>query len=262
LDRFKLQSISNTVWAYATAGVSHPTLFRKLAVAAIKRQHEFNSQEIANFLWASATNGQDQNLFSSLTPAVKANLDKYNEQGLANIAWAYAVANVAAPSIFDDNFISACLRKEDEFINGSLRQLHQWQLWQDELKSNIQLPQSLMEKCYNTFISENPHPSKLQDDVISELTSIGLEPEEEVLTKSGYRLDAVVEVNGKQVGVEVDGPSHFIGRELTGSTILKHRQVTNLDGISLVSVPYWEWDKLKNDSKKKQQYLRTLLKLG
>ena len=121
---------------------------------------------------------------------------------------------------------------------------------------------TLKTKCYEAFISREPEPSKLQDDVISELSSIGLQLEEEVLTKSGYWLDAVVEVNGEQIGVEVDGPSHFIGRELTGSTILKHRQVTNLDGISLVSVPYWEWNKVKKDSKTKQQYLRTLLNLS
>ena len=40
----------------------------------------------------------------------------------------------------------------------------------------------------------------------------------------------------------VDGPSHFhfLGKNPTGSTILKHRQVSNLGGIPLVSVPYWE----------------------
>ena len=91
------------------------------------------------------------------------------------------------------------------------------------MQSNLQLPESLKKKCYEAFISRESEPSKLQDDVISELSSIGLQLEEEVLTKSGYWLDAVVEVNGRQIGVEVDGPSHFIGRELTGSTILKHK---------------------------------------
>ena len=104
-----------------------------------------------------------------------------------------------------------------------------------------------------------PDPSKLQDDVISQLSSMGLELEEEVLTKSGYRLDALVEVNGKKIGVEVDGPTHFIGRNPSGSTILKHRQVTNLDGVQVVSVPYWEWNKLGKNSEMKQQYLRSLL---
>ena len=67
-------------------------------------------------------------------------------------------------------------------------------------------------ECYEAFVSEDPSPSKLQDDVVSILSSMGLQPQEEVLLKSGYRIDAVVEVNGKQKAVEVDGPSHFIGK--------------------------------------------------
>ena len=260
LNSFTEQALSNTVWAYSTAKELHPTLFQKLSVAAIKRQNEFNSQGIANFLWAYTTNGQvDKKLFSSLVPTVKANLGKCSEQDLANIAWAYAVANVDAPSVFNDEFINACIEKEDEFELEALFQLHQWQLWQEELKSNVSLPPSLQKMCYNAFVSKVPEPSKLQDDVISQLSSMELELEEEVLTKSGYRLDALVEVNGERVGVEVDGPSHFLGRNPTGSTILKHRQVTNLDGIPVVSVPYWEWNKFNKDSEKKQQYLRSLL---
>ncbi len=70
-----------------------------------------------------------------------------------------------------------------------------------------------------------------------------------------------MEVNGKKIGIEVDGPSHFIGRKPTGSTILKRRQVDTLDDIRVISVPYWEWNKLGKDRGKKQEYLRTLLGL-
>ena len=42
-----------------------------------------------------------------------------------------------------------------------------------------------------------------------------------------------MEVNGNKIGIEVDGPSHFVGRKPTGSTILKHRQVSTLDEIKL-----------------------------
>ena len=173
-----------------------------------------------------------------------------SEQNLANIAWAYSVANVDAASAFNDEFINACKEKEDEFNIDELFQLHQWQLWQEELKSNVSLPPSLQKKCCDTFISRVPEPSKLQDDVISQLSLMGLELEEEVLTESGYRLDALVEVNGKTVAIEVDGPSHFLGKNPTGGTILKHRQVTSLDDIPIVSVPYWEWNELKKDSDK------------
>jgi len=264
LDEFKPQALSNILWAFATASESHPHLFKKLADEAIKRQHEFTPQGVANFLWAYATNGQvDEHLFSSLVPSLKDNLDKYTAQELIIAAWAYSVANVDAPSVFKNDFINACLirKKENDFIVEDFRQLHQWQLWQDEMKSDVSLPSSLQKKCYEAFISRVPEPSKLQGNVVSILSSMGLQPQEEVLLKSGYRIDAVVEVDGKQIAVEVDGPSHFIGRskERTGSTILKHRQVAALDGLKVKSVPYWEWIKLKNDNSKKQQYLRSLL---
>ena len=86
---------------------------------------------------------------------------------------------------------------EGGFVDDGYSQLHQWQLWQEEIKSNVTLPPSLQKKCYNAFISEVTTQSKLQDNVISQLSSIDLKPEEEVLTKSGYRIDALVEVNGK-----------------------------------------------------------------
>ena len=263
LNEFKPQHLSNILWAFATAGESHPQLFKKLTDEAIKRQHEFTPQQIANFLWAFATNGQvDEHLFSSLVPSVKANLDVYTAQGLVNIAWAYSVANVDASSVFNEEFTDACLRKENSFNVENLSQLHQWQLWQDEIKSGVSLPSSLEKRCYEAFVSQEIKQSKLQDDVISNLSSIGLQPHEEVLLKSGYRIDAVVEVNGEQIAVEVDGPSHFIGnRELTGSTILKQRQVATLDGMKVVSVPYWNWIKLKNDTERKKQHLQHLLSI-
>ncbi|KAL7494204.1 LOW QUALITY PROTEIN: hypothetical protein ACHAWT_003636 [Skeletonema menzelii] len=79
---------------------------------------------------------------------------------------------------------------------------------------------------------------------------------------SGYRLDAIVQVEGKQVSIEVETVHLISSTEApTGSAILKRRQVSSIDGIELVSVPYWEWDKLDKDEAKEQEYLRNLLGL-
>jgi len=268
LRHFNEQDTSNTVWAFAKAGESHQLMFQRLAdhIITLNKSGRFSEEQgFSNTVWAYATNGLIDyhlgmpSLFSSLEHIAKANLDEYTAQGLANVAWSYTVANVDAPSVFNNEFINACLRKEGEFTVEELTQLQQWQLWQDEIKSGDSLPPTLKKRCYEAFISRVPRSSKLQDDVVSILSSIGLQPQEEVLLKSGYRIDAVVEVDGKQIAVEVDGPSHFIGRELTGSTILKHRQVASVDGMKVVSVPYWEWDKRKEDSDTKEQYLQSLL---
>jgi hypothetical protein len=263
LDKFEPQELKDTVWAYATAEVSHPKLFQKVAKAAMQRKAEFNnSQHLANLLWAYATIGiTDKQLFSSFAPTSAKLIDSYNNQHLLNVAWAYAVADVDAPTLFNDDFISKCIERKDGFEAKELCQLHQWHLWQTKEKSRACLPDELQDRCYNVFISEDPRPSKLQDDVIAQLSSIGLEPKEEVIMDSGYRIDAIVEVNGTTVGIEVDGPSHFTGKggSPTGSTILKRRQVPSIDGIELVSVPYWEWDKLGKNEVKKQAYVRKLL---
>jgi hypothetical protein len=36
-------------------------------------------------------------------------------------------------------------------------------------------------------------------------------------------IDALVEAKGTEVGTEVDGPSHFVGRKAMGRTLLKCR---------------------------------------
>jgi hypothetical protein len=214
LDKFKPRDLKDVVWAYATAQLSHPKLFREVARAAIQRKEEFNnSQHVANLLWAFATMGIiDKKLFLSFVPTAAKLINSCDNQHLINIAWAYAVADVDAPTLFNDVFVKKCVEKKDGFVNEDLFQLHQWHLWQTKENSNPGLPLELQNRCYNTFISANPTPSKLQADVVAQLTSIGFEPKEEVLMDSGYRIDAVVDVNGKSVGVEVDGPYHFIGK--------------------------------------------------
>ena len=264
--RFEPQALSNTTWAYATAQVFHPKLFQKVAEAAIQRKGAFeNSQHVANLLWAYATLGiTDEELFVSFVSTAAKLVDNCNNQNIANIAWAYAVADVKAPSLFNDAFIKACVEKKDGFESAALFQLYQWHLWQTKENSSAGLPQDLCDRCYQAFISVDPTISKLQEDVVAQLSSIGLEPQEEVLVDSGYRIDAIVEVNGKTFGVEVDGPYHFIGRSRSplGSTILKRRQVPAIDGIELVSVSYWEWNALLGkDEVKRQDYLRKLLGL-
>jgi hypothetical protein len=264
MGQFKPQALSNIIWSYATARESHPKLYIKIAdhIIAMKDLGQFKPQALSNIIWAYATVGIiDLHLFNSFAPAVSSALGQCSSQALANVAWAYAVANVDDPLLFNTDFVAALQAKANDFGLDGYSQLHQWQLWQDELKSGINLPQALRDKCCQAFDLLVPQPSRLQNDVVSVLSSIGMLPEEEVLTPSGYRLDALVEVNGVNVGIEVDGPSHFINRDATGSTLLKRRQVSTLDGIRIISVPYWEWDEFGNDSAKKQKYLRSKLGL-
>lgn len=79
--------------------------------------------------------------------------------------------------------------------------------WNDDTLSTLQ------SRCYKAFVSNGVQDSDFQ--------GLGLLPEEEVLVPSGYRIDALVEVGGQDIGVEVDRPTHFIDRALAGKPIIK-----------------------------------------
>lgn len=150
---------------------------------------------------------------------------------------------------------------EHDFTAKELVQLWQWHLWQTKENFNHGLPDTLREQCHRAIVATATTISTLQKDVVSQLVSMGLDPREEYLTPCGYSIDALVEVNSMHIAIEVDGPSHFIGRKPNGATLLKWRQVSGIDKILLISVPYWEWNELGKDPNRKQQYLQNLLRL-
>jgi hypothetical protein len=264
LSSFNSQELANIVWAYATSSEQHPELFKKIGDVIVSRDlSSFNSQELANIVWAYVTvNESHPELFHKVAAAVKGlNLLKlFNAQDLSNTAWAFTVAKIDV-LLFNDTFTQLLLDRQAEFTEEGLCQLHQWHLWQakESSKPKSGLPQSMIKRCHHAFTNGDEIVSELQRDVMASLVAIGLKPEEEFLTQSGYSIDALVEIRGEKIGVEVDGPSHFIGYKPKGHTLLKRRQVAGIDGIPIVSVPYWEWNRLGKDKGKKKKYLETLL---
>jgi hypothetical protein len=101
----------------------------------------------------------------------------------------------------------------------------------------------LLERCRVVFTATEAQPSHMEYQVGKRLAAFRLRPQREVWTEEGYRLDYVVEWRGRRVAIEVDGPSHFVGRELNGATRLKRRQLRTLAGIWCLS-PIGEWNEL------------------
>ena len=265
---FDAASIANMAWAYSTARADMPRLFEGIASVAMYKRDEFKSQGVSMLIWSYAAIGHvDRSLLTWFEPMVKSVLRECNCQSLTNIAWTYAVADINADSLFgpESPFIDIIIEKYDKFDSRGLCQLHQWNIWRKEIADDANysaLPMHIAQRCYEEFTNQLPQSSELQKDIMSTLTLMGIEVEEEVRTQSGYSLDAVVrDVNGKSIGLEVDGPHHFVNKKPTGSTILKHRQVAAIDGMPFISVPYWEWNDLGQSTFDKQQYLRDKLKL-
>eukprot|EP00628_Pelagophyceae_sp_CCMP2097_P020696 CAMPEP_0184233904 /NCGR_PEP_ID=MMETSP0976-20121227/24537_1 /TAXON_ID=483370 /ORGANISM="non described non described, Strain CCMP2097" /LENGTH=58 /DNA_ID=CAMNT_0026538957 /DNA_START=59 /DNA_END=232 /DNA_ORIENTATION=- len=54
---FNSQELANIVWAYSTMRVSAPALFEAVAAEAPKKVGAFHPQELANTVWAYSTIG-------------------------------------------------------------------------------------------------------------------------------------------------------------------------------------------------------------
>ena len=209
---FNAQGLAITAWAYATAQHAAPGLLDAIAAEAAPRVRDFKAQE------------------------------------LANTAWAYAAADHSSCEVIFGRpaFVAHCEATQAAFLPEDLRQLHQWQLWLEERGAAWpRLPLPLAERCHAAFVAHEGRPSRLQRQVVAALKALGHEPREEVRTPQGYSLDGVVCISGREVAIEVDGPSHFVGRTHapTGATALKRRQL-RAAGWALVPVPYWQWNAL------------------
>jgi len=75
----------------------------------------------------------------------------------------------------------------------------------------------------------------MQRQAETTVCALGLPFRAEVTTEISIHI--VVEWQGVETGIEVDGPSHFLWRDPNGPTLLKNCQLCNLEGWKLRSVP-------------------------
>ena len=233
---------------------------RVQTIASLKTE-TWGAQALANLAHAHGklTYRGDEwsELMDVLAQVALPQLRNFKPQALSNTAWAFAVADAPSGMLFSESeFVKLCTTAA--FSDKDLRQLHQWELWVEERGEEWpRLPSPHAARCRAAFCAKKGVSSKLQTQVATELAGLGLKLSEEVRTPQGYSLDAVVVVEGRDVAVEVDGPSHFVGRTGTpsGSTMLKRRQL-RAAGWPLLSVPYWEWNAFgKGNAAAKRAYL-------
>jgi RAP domain len=274
INNFTPQGFSNIAWSFATLNhKAPPAVLDAIARAAQVQINEFKPQELANTAWAYATlNHEVPSLFEAIARALQACINQFNVRDLANTAWSFAIFNVESNSFISaDSPFAQTLQSRDPsvFSIEELGQLHQLQLWyREQTGATSWYPDELIKRCQQAFVSAEASPSRLQKDVeaaLGKLQDVSC-VEVEVSTVSGYTLDAVVTFRGERIGVEVDGPAHFVGQSQSpnGATVLKHRQLRALEDCKLVTIPYWNWnemDKGSNEEKieKKTRYLQNLL---
>ena len=137
----------------------------------------------------------------------------------------------------------------------------------DEPAGSTLLPAGLYQAARNSWVASvgTVTSSELQKAVYRALRRMDLAPEHEGHTGDGlFSVDVMVEVEGRQVGVEVDGPSHFTAVEpytVLPATALRRRLLVGAQRCdAVVSVPWFEWASLRRNAKREESYLRGKLK--
>ena len=246
----------------AKARVSCSELFSVLADVATKRATDFRPQALTTMAWSLATVGHDAPAtFDAIAASTAAKLDELRRPHLSVLAWSFALADHPS-ALFDSRFVDKCngisWRRDDQ---PDLTRLHQWQLWHEERGVEKPLAPGLAARCLSAMSSTRVQTSWMQTDVGHALREIGMEPEAEVRTPEGYRLDFVIHVDGERVGIEVDGPNHFVANTIlsTASTHLKHRQLCRLSSLRTLIIPYFRWNETGHTLGRKRRYLKLLV---
>ena len=121
---FAPQGLTNTAWAFATAGMWTEELSRALqaAVAAAVSLSDFKPIELANLVWSFAKSGYEAPAtYERVGAEVVRRLVEFSPQGVTNVLWAYATQGHCDAELFDE--IASHL-----VLSGRLRQFNEQEL--------------------------------------------------------------------------------------------------------------------------------------
>ena len=150
--------------------------------------------------------------------------------------------------------------------------------------NGLELPPDFIDGWFKSDDAIQLTSSKLQSSVSRAMNRIGVDHEEEYLVPiQDVKLLALdMALPDRKVGIEVDGPSHFIHNldkwsvdqetkpreghwswtthEMNGSTAMKDRLLQK-KGWTIVHIPFWEWDRVQGKTAAEDEYLSSVLSM-
>jgi hypothetical protein len=293
LDQAKPQAVSNTLWAVAKFRYLPLQLLMTL-----DSQHHWarlllsaSPRDSGSIAWALGELGHvDEQLHGALLRQAVQQLQETSNsrvsglQWLCNICWSVAVLDLQQHLPQLQVLLKAC--SQQQLWNGhmaavDLQQLYQTHLWllDCQLVDCLQgllgiLSAEQLQQCeaawMENFVTSTATISQFQLQVFEALQQLPMAewqkpPQLEQLCQPDGVLSIDITATtaaGVQLAVEADGPSHFrwpdSDRGLMGSTLYRNRALS-ARGYTVVSVPYYEWDKLSSQ-REKQQWLMAAIK--
>ncbi len=132
-----------------------PELWTAIAQEAQGRVGEFKEQHLSNTAWAFATAGHKAPaLFEAIAQQAQGRVGEFVPQALSNTAWAFAVADARCDALFGGpQFVQACERQGKSLLGNRphLTQLEVWRQWRDVCSADGRswptLPAPLLAAC-------------------------------------------------------------------------------------------------------------------
>ena len=187
-----------------------------LEAAAVRVAPSMNAQEVANTIWGLATLGWQAS--SDLSAVLEQLVEAFaHERGLVQLSTEHL-----------SQLLQAHLASQ--FLGLGL----------------ITLPSSMLEVAVKTYREQarKVTVSNGQREVGQSLCRLGIPHELECITADGlFSIDLAI--MDRRIALEFDGPSHFTRNTLEplGHTRLRDRLLSAM-GWHVVSIPFFEWDRL------------------
>ena len=269
-NEFKWHQLSSAFNSLAELEYSNEELLSKLCNAALPKINEFSVQAIANTVHAMAKlQYKNDLLMKRLCEEMASKITSFECHSLTTTLWSLLCCQHYEKDTIQLLW-SQLFRLDMAFTKDEdLRNLHQSQLSLsiERPEWRLLLPSGLCERASNAWKKRASLPSRFQMEVSSILLAMNIEHVNE--TECGqFFVDLAIKRTVGHVVIEVDGPRHFInfhnsegkqeGVELyNGNSAFKQR-LLEAQGIMVVRVPYFEWNKLRG-KQQKMAYLHNKL---
>ena len=317
--KFKAQEIANLVWAYATLNHSAPGMLdcftpyimqmctkRSGAVTTKSIAKYMKRQEAANIAWSCAVLQQYP---KDLVPLLYAALFGENCEGdPRELLKVYGDNGIQRQAIMTMFYVQMAVQSEAPDLHLSLPSNFPTE-WKEN-DNNSKIAGTIDDSTFDSSMLQLT-TSRLQNNISGRLNSIQFDhvlehtiTTDELYSQLGTRLSnenqefLSVDIANleRKVGIEVDGPGHFVNvldadsltdsstdtelsegnaiklfsgkkgwqfkattqQRVNGPTALKYRLMSHL-GWSLAHIPYWEWRDLKGDPEKEEEYCKRLI---
>eukprot|EP01025_Chloroclados_australasicus_P049646 TRINITY_DN5667_c0_g1_i1.p1 TRINITY_DN5667_c0_g1~~TRINITY_DN5667_c0_g1_i1.p1 ORF type:complete len:648 (+),score=63.40 TRINITY_DN5667_c0_g1_i1:77-1945(+) len=263
--------LANTMQTLAILQYYDLDLIQQIIQKAYSQLHKFNPYQLTQFIYGFVIfNHYDRQLFEQIQNQLINQFNKFKGGQLINILWSFAAIKNWDINLWQKigEQLNNILIQTEFQEQDLLRLMHIINMAKaDDKNLNIQalnLHDSILlkvQEAWRTQLKDKNQVTEAQLSVFRILKYLGYDPQlEHKIDEFQIVVDIFLELDGRQIAVEFDGPQHFTRNKPYKKVIktLIRDRVLKAAGLEVLSIPFYDWEK-KPDKSKKMSYLKKLL---